>query len=131
LGAGEPELGRRPQAEHLVAARGRLELELLVDRELFLETFLALVERGHACLAVSGAAGADARSHPVSRLRLRAPRPQRCLRFPLRRSRNTSSAAARAALPCGGRSTRQPRRRCFARRPCEEQTFLTRLCCRA
>src|SRR5262249_43082590 len=73
LGAGEPELPRRPQAEHLVAARGRLELELLVDRELLLETFLALVERGHACLAVSGAPRADALA---SRLRSQTVRSQ-------------------------------------------------------
>src|SRR5262249_45225513 len=57
LGAGEPELLRRPQAEELVATGVCLESQLLVDGELLLEAFLALVERSHACLAVSGAAG--------------------------------------------------------------------------
>src|SRR6516164_9764955 len=57
LGAGEPELLRRPQAEELVATGVRLESQFLVEDELLLEAFLALVERSHACLAVSGAAG--------------------------------------------------------------------------
>ncbi len=55
LRARHPELRRRPQAEQLVAARVRLEAQLFVMGELLLETFLAFVERGHACLAVSGA----------------------------------------------------------------------------
>src|SRR5216684_21062 len=62
LRARKSELLRRPQPEQLVAARARLEFELLVASELLLETFLALVESGHACLAASGAAGVDARS---------------------------------------------------------------------
>jgi hypothetical protein len=37
----------RPQAEQLVLARRRLELQVLVVLELLLEGFLALVERGH------------------------------------------------------------------------------------
>src|SRR5262245_2558958 len=57
LGAGEPELLRRPQAEELVATGVCLESQLLVDDELLLEALLALVERSHACLAGSGAAG--------------------------------------------------------------------------
>jgi len=36
-----------PQAEQLVLARGRLELQVLVVLELLLEGFFALVERGH------------------------------------------------------------------------------------
>src|SRR5262249_23601488 len=44
---GYAELLGGPQAEQLVAAGVRLELELLVVRELLLEAFLALVERGH------------------------------------------------------------------------------------
>src|SRR3954447_25016861 len=55
--AGESEFGCRPQAEQPVTPRVRLELEFFVDGKLLLETFLAFVERGHACLAVSGAAG--------------------------------------------------------------------------
>src|SRR6516225_10629295 len=47
VGAFESELFRRPCSEHAVAPRGRLELELLVVRELPLEAFLALVEGGH------------------------------------------------------------------------------------
>src|SRR5215467_7010292 len=57
LVAGEAELLRRPQAEELVATGVRLESQFLVEGELLLEAFLALVERSHACLAVSGAAG--------------------------------------------------------------------------
>src|SRR5262245_33162829 len=57
LGAGEAELLRRPLAEELVATGVRLEPQFLVDGELLLEAFLALVERSHACLTVSGAAG--------------------------------------------------------------------------
>src|SRR5260370_15575681 len=50
--AGEPELLRRPQAKELVAARRRLELQLLVMGKLLLEAFLTLVERGHAILVI-------------------------------------------------------------------------------
>src|SRR5262245_56221377 len=57
LVAGEAELLRRPQAQELVATGVRLESQFLVEGELLLEAFLALVERSHACLAVSGAAG--------------------------------------------------------------------------
>src|SRR5262245_8207108 len=48
LRARKPELLGGPQAKKLVAARGRFESQLLVMRELLLETFLALVECGHA-----------------------------------------------------------------------------------
>src|SRR5712691_11391848 len=48
VGAGEAELLGGPQPGELVAPRGRLEPQLLVMRELLLEPFLALVERGHA-----------------------------------------------------------------------------------
>ena len=48
LGGVKAEFFRGPQAEELVAARGGLESQLLVMRELLLEAFLALVERGHA-----------------------------------------------------------------------------------
>src|ERR1700719_880486 len=48
LGAAEAEFFRRPQTDELVAPRGRLELEFLIVRELLLEAFLALIERGHA-----------------------------------------------------------------------------------
>src|SRR5262249_59271469 len=57
LGAGESHLLCRPQAEQLVAPRGRLESQFLVVGELLLEAFLALVERGH-CLSRSSAAAA-------------------------------------------------------------------------
>src|SRR6516165_6876438 len=57
LVAGEAELLRRPLAEELVATGVRLESQFLVEGELLLEAFLALVERSHACLAVSGATG--------------------------------------------------------------------------
>src|SRR5262249_5510650 len=57
LGPGEPELFRRPGTEHAVAPCRRLELELLVVRELLLEAFLALVKGGHRDL--SGRAGSD------------------------------------------------------------------------
>src|SRR5262245_330991 len=67
LVAGEAELLRRPQAEELVATGVRLESQFLVEGELLLEAFLALVERSHACLAVSGAAG---RSHRFPTVRL-------------------------------------------------------------
>src|SRR5262245_41623558 len=49
--AGEAELVRRPQAEHLVAPGHGLELQFLIERELLLESFLALVERCHCALA--------------------------------------------------------------------------------
>src|SRR5215472_3463052 len=65
--AGEAELLRRPQTEELVATGVRLESQFLVEGELLLEAFLALVERSHACLAVSGAAG---RSHRFPTVRL-------------------------------------------------------------
>src|SRR5215470_449632 len=65
LGAGEPELLRRPQAEVLVATGGRLESQFLVEDELLLEALLALVERSHACLAVSGAAGPHLHRFPT------------------------------------------------------------------
>src|SRR5262249_1537388 len=60
--AGEAELLRRPQTEELVATGVRLESQFLVEGELLLEAFLALVERSHACLAVSVASG---HSHSV------------------------------------------------------------------
>src|SRR5262245_60064793 len=47
FGAGKSKLLGRPQAEHLVAPGHRLEFELLVERELLFESFLALVERRH------------------------------------------------------------------------------------
>src|SRR5450631_3941615 len=47
-GAGQPKLGRRPQAHPLIAARAGLELELLIMRELLFEAFLALLETAHA-----------------------------------------------------------------------------------
>jgi hypothetical protein len=50
FGAGEPELVGGPQAEQLVAAGIGLEPQFLVVGELLLETFLALVERGHSSL---------------------------------------------------------------------------------
>src|SRR3984893_4708305 len=65
LGAGEPELLRRPQAEVLVATGVRLESQFLVEDELLLEALLALVERSHACLAVSGAAGPLSHRFPL------------------------------------------------------------------
>src|SRR5262249_13002254 len=67
LVAGEAEFLRRPQAEELVATGVRLESQFLVEGKLLLEAFLALVERSHACLAVSGAAG---RSHRFPTVRL-------------------------------------------------------------
>src|SRR5262249_57693729 len=57
LGAGESHFLCRPQAEQLVAPRGRLESQFLVVGELPLEAFLALVERSH-CLSRSSAAAA-------------------------------------------------------------------------
>src|ERR1700730_15583988 len=48
---------RGPNAEHPVAPRSGLEPQLFVMRELLLESFLALVERGHACLAGCGNCG--------------------------------------------------------------------------
>src|SRR5262249_24107862 len=66
LVAGEAELLRRPQAEELVATGVRLESQFLVEGELLLEAFLALVEGSHACLAVSGAAGRSHRFPTVS-----------------------------------------------------------------
>ena len=54
--AGHAELSGRPQPQHLVAPGRRLEAQLLVVGELLLEAFLALVERGHSCLSVSGMA---------------------------------------------------------------------------
>src|SRR5215813_3945725 len=65
LGAGEPELLRRPQAEVLVATGVRLESQFLVEDELLLEALLALVERSHACLAVSGAAAPHSHRFPT------------------------------------------------------------------
>src|SRR5262249_31704879 len=56
FGAGEPELLGSPQTEQLVAPRRRLESQLLVVRELLLETFLALVECGHCPPRFSAAA---------------------------------------------------------------------------
>src|SRR5438045_1701596 len=47
IGSGEAKLLRGPQADELVAPGIRLELELLVVRELLFEAFLALVEGGH------------------------------------------------------------------------------------
>ena len=52
VGALEAELLGGPKPEQLVAPGRRLELQLLVMRELLLETFLTLVERGHDCLAM-------------------------------------------------------------------------------
>src|SRR5437660_1339734 len=46
-GAGEAELLGGPLSQELVAPGGRLELQLLVMRELLLKAVLALVERGH------------------------------------------------------------------------------------
>src|SRR5262249_7146177 len=54
FGPGDAELLRGPQPEQPVAPCDRLEFELLVVGELLLEPFLALVERGHSCLAVCG-----------------------------------------------------------------------------
>src|ERR1700735_4457782 len=48
FGAGKPKLFRSPKPEQLVAARGGLEFEVFVVRELLLEGLFALVERGHA-----------------------------------------------------------------------------------
>jgi hypothetical protein len=47
FGAGKAELFRGPQTQHLVAPRGRLELEVLIVRELLFEGFFAPVECGH------------------------------------------------------------------------------------
>src|SRR5215472_14005702 len=55
--ARERKLPGRPQADKLVAASRRLELELLVVHELSLETFLALVETGHRVPRASRRAG--------------------------------------------------------------------------
>src|SRR5262252_2247891 len=65
LGAGEAELLRRPQAEELVATGVRLESQFLVEDELLLEALLALVERSHACLAISGAAAPHSHRFPL------------------------------------------------------------------
>src|SRR5690349_17243192 len=46
------ELLGRPEAQHAVAARGGPKPQLLVMRELPLEAFLALVERGHGWIPV-------------------------------------------------------------------------------
>ena len=83
VGAGKTELLRRPQAEQLVAPGIGPEPEFLVVRELLLETFLALVERGHwgpRCLRSGGCSafrvralvpgvGTHAALIPASRLR--------------------------------------------------------------
>src|SRR6516162_9597966 len=58
--ARERKLPGRPQADKLVAASRRLELELLVVDELSLETFLALVETGHSVPRASRRAGLPA-----------------------------------------------------------------------
>ena len=47
IGALAPELLGGPKPEQLVAPGRRLEFQLLVVRELLLETFFTLVERGH------------------------------------------------------------------------------------
>src|SRR5262244_4296581 len=97
LGAGEPELLRRPQAEVLVATGVRLESQFLVEDELLLEAFLALVERSHACLAVSGAAGRSRiGSQPFS------------LHAASISTGSTCSVEPRAALHSGTQSSRQP-----------------------
>ena len=48
FGAAKPELFRGPEAQKLVAARGRLETKFFVVREFLFEAFFALIERGHA-----------------------------------------------------------------------------------
>src|SRR5665647_419702 len=53
IGAAFAELAGGPEPQQLVAASHRLESQLLVMRELLLEAFLALVECGHAALAVN------------------------------------------------------------------------------
>ena len=52
--AGHAEFFGCPQPEQLVAARLGLELLFLVEGELLLETFLALVESGHFAVPIPG-----------------------------------------------------------------------------
>src|SRR6516164_7519660 len=99
LSTGEAELLRRPQAEELVATGVRLESQFLVEDELLLEAFLTLVERSHACLAISGAAGRSCiGSQPFGR--------DAC-RVNLERLQHPA-LEPRAALHSGTQSSRQP-----------------------
>src|SRR5262249_62300648 len=103
---------RRPQAEQLVASGVGLELQLLVNGEPLLETFLALVERGHDCLAVAERIAALAFD-----CLLRIAGNARSREF-VRRGFdivNGNPPGTDAALHSGPRSSRQPMRRRFAR----------------
>src|SRR5262249_23262709 len=82
-----------------------LESQFLVEDELLLEAFLALVERSHACLAISGAAGRSRiGSQPFGR--------DAC-RVNLERLQHPA-LEPRAALHSGTQSSRQPTAKGFA-----------------
>src|SRR5215213_9618489 len=98
LGAGPAELLGRPQPEELVAARRRLEAQLLVVGELPLEGVLAVVEGRHRPLSAFGKARPGYNEAGEPRLLPRVRRSSAAV-FALNPSPSTAISTGRASFP--------------------------------